>query len=146
MKKSVYMKRALAVVAIVAVLCVSGVAFAGRDGPRAKEWGHCDRGEGFRRGGPAWHDGERGGRGWRHRGWMDRDDWSRRDVPDEIRSKMSELEKFRIDMRDALTRNPIDRARATEAFEKIQTLRRELAGWFFNRRLDNLEERQKQQK
>jgi hypothetical protein len=112
-----------------------------------KKWGERnDRRPGMRREGP-WH-----GRGDRPRhgreGWMEWDgmrQWRRglrKDAPEEIRSKIVELEKLRIDMREALSRDPIDREKALDVFEKMTALRREIAGWTFNRRLDALEKRQ----
>jgi hypothetical protein len=138
--------KALAILTVVAVLGVTGAALAERrwGGLRERDR-HCGRGEGYNEGyrdgrRPLWDD-----EGWKEhrRGWMDRDDGFRKDAPEEIRSKMSELAKLRIDMRDALSRRPIDRGRASEVFEKMMTLRREIGSWAFNRRLDALEERQK---
>ncbi len=101
------------------------------------------------------------GRWGRHDGWMRRGGewgdtgmmrpemgrrmermWS--NVPDDIRGKMVELAKLRIDMRDALTRDPVDRAKATEVYGKMAALRQEIGTWRFNQRLDRIERRQKE--
>lgn len=71
-------------------------------------------------------------------------EWMTQNAPDEIRAKMTELAKLRIDMRDALTRNPVDRARATEIHGKMTTLMQDVGTWRFNRRLDIIEQRRKE--
>lgn len=166
------MKKALAILTIVAVLGSVGVAGAERRdgrrndgrpgycgwGDRWREWregnGSPDewRRPGMRREGAWDHWGDRRDReDWRHHDRVGRDGGMRRwwrelrkDASGEIRSKVVELEKLRIDMRDALTRDPIDREKALEVFEKMAALRREIAGWAFNRKLDALERRQKE--
>ena len=52
------------------------------------------------------------------------DKWA--DLPDEIRTKMTDLAKLKIDMKDTLSRNPVDRAKATEIHGKMATLRQEI--------------------
>ena len=65
-------------------------------------------------------------------------------APEEIRTKMVDLAKLKIDMRDAISRNPVDRTKATELFGKMAVLRQDIAAWRFSRKLDQIEARQKQ--
>ena len=182
------MKKLLAIVTVVVVLGVAGVAVAEhREWERRGEVRFCpcamgprlergarddgwrseprmDRRDGRdwdRNGpcrGPRMMEGRWGrhggmmhrGEGWRSEGMMMRPEMGRRmeqmwkNVPDDIRAKMVDLAKLRIDMRDALTRDPVDRAKATEVHAKMATLMQDIGTWRFNQRLDRIEQRQKQ--
>ena len=65
------------------------------------------------------------------------------DMPDDIRAKVVEAAKLRIDLEDVLSRNPLDRARAVELHGKIAKLDQEAAAWRFNKKLDRIEEARK---
>ena len=84
---------------------------------------------------------EFGGRGWMGRmgemgdGWG----WNAADMPEDIRAKANELEKLRIDLRDALSRTPIDRAAATRLHNRAMQLEQEIGMWAFGERMDRIE-------
>lgn len=71
--------------------------------------------------------------------------WNAADMPEDIRSKANELAKLHIDLRDTLSRTPIDRAKATELYGKITQLRQEIGTWAFGQRMNRIEEFRKQQ-
>ena len=160
------MKKTIAAVTVIVVLGLAGVAVAERhrddgrwrrDGDGACRMGQRgdmdmgrhdgDRSSGYRQG--------REDRDYMRHGGMDRMGGQAgcdmmgmggmsKNVPDDVRAKMVELAKLKIDMRDALTRNPVDRAKATEVHGKMAALRQEIGAWRFNQRLDDIERRQKE--
>ena len=67
------------------------------------------------------------------------------DMPEEIRAKANELAKLRVDLRDVLSRTPIDRGKATELHGKMMQLRQEVETWAFGQKMSRIEEFRKQQ-
>ena len=61
------------------------------------------------------------------------------DMPKEIREKAVELAKLRVDLEEAMTSNPINKAKALETFKKIQLIENEIDTWKFEKRLDFME-------
>ena len=145
------MKKIALVLLVIVFVSIAGTAMA--RGGRHGAWKMPGEQRGMREGYYGWqHDGERHGNrgGWgegkfgyeRRGGWHGmRGRWS--DVPEEIRAKMTELDKLRIDMRAALYPGSVDRTKATEIFNKMTVLQQELRTWRFERRLDELEKWQK---
>ena len=66
-------------------------------------------------------------------------------MPEDIRAKANELAKLRIDLRDALSRSPIDRAAATKLHDRAMQLEQEIKTWFFGERMNRIEELRRQQ-
>lgn len=66
-------------------------------------------------------------------------------MPEDIRTRANELAKLRIDMRDALSRSPIDRAAATRLHDRAMQLEQEIETWFFGERMNRIEELRRQQ-
>ena len=60
-------------------------------------------------------------------------------MPEDIRAKANELEKLRIDLRDALSRTPIDRGAATRLHNRAMQLEQEIGMWAFGERMDRIE-------
>ena len=60
-------------------------------------------------------------------------------APEEIRTKITEAAKLRIDLRDVMIRKPLDRAKALEIHGQLQKLNEELKTWAFTQRLDLIE-------
>ena len=137
------MKKLLAVIAVIVVVCVAGAAFAqtrGHDENRrmphqiqqdfSGEHGQRDqrRPEGF--------DGEgcRFGRGHRP-GRLN----ITPDMPEEIRAKAVEAAKLKIDLEAVMSAKPIDKAKAVEIFGKIQKAENEVETWKFSNMLDRME-------
>ncbi len=65
------------------------------------------------------------------------------DMPKEIREKAVELAKLRIDLEEALTSRPLNKEKALEAFTLIQKAEQEIEAWRFTRKLARIEEMQK---
>ena len=65
-------------------------------------------------------------------------------MPKEIKAKAVELAKLRIDLEAALSENPVNKTAALEAFEKIQKLEKEIELWKFEQKLNRMEEFKKQ--
>ena len=104
------MKRVLAVLLAVCVVCTAGAAFAQPRMPRHHE-------------GP--HEG-------RHARFSP-------NMPQEIRAKVVELEKLKIDLDEALTSRPINKAKALEVHAKMLKVRKDISAWRFERKLERLE-------
>ena len=66
------------------------------------------------------------------------------DMPKEIREKAADLAKLRIDLEEALSSRPINKAKALEVHAKMQKLQNEIDTWRFSQRLERIEEFQKQ--
>lgn len=66
------------------------------------------------------------------------------DMPQEIRAKVAELAKLRIDLEEAMTARPLNREKALEVHAKMQKLEQEIGAWRFAQRLDRMEAMQKQ--
>lgn len=66
-------------------------------------------------------------------------------MPEDIRAKANELAKLRIDLRDALSRSPIDRAAAIRLHDRAMQLEQEIETWFFGERMNRIEEFRRQQ-
>lgn len=84
--------------------------------------------------------GKKHGHGWGHMydGWGDRWEWGlyNTTIPQNIRDKMTESEKLSIDIRNIMTTETIDRAKALETFRKQRALKDEISEWFFTQRID----------
>ena len=63
-----------------------------------------------------------------------------KEMPENIKSKIVELEKLRIDLRAILSSEKVDKAKALETFEAIQKLENEIKTWKFVTRLEKFEE------
>ena len=159
----VIMKKVLAVVAVIAVVCVAGTALAQ---PRAREEGRrvptqmmpgqpqpmnpqfggegcrCGRdidrrqGNGRMNFSPNGMPGDFGGRG--HKGKFGEMMFAP-DMPDEIKAKVVEAAKLRIDLKAALSQKPVDKAKALEVFTKIQKAEQDIETWKFSKYLENME-------
>lgn len=57
------------------------------------------------------------------------------EMPAELRAKMTEMEKARLQLRLAMMNDPVDQAKAREIFAKMQSLRSEMAAWRFEQML-----------
>ncbi|MBQ9419294.1 MAG: hypothetical protein IJU31_02835 [Synergistaceae bacterium] len=66
------------------------------------------------------------------------------DMPPEIREKAADLAKLRIDLEEALSANPMNKAKALEVFAKMQKLENEVESWRFEKKLERIEEFRKQ--
>ena len=66
------------------------------------------------------------------------------DMPKEIRAKAVEIAKLRIDLEEAMSDNPVNKAKALEVHAKIQKLETEVEAWRFEKMLDRIEEVRKQ--
>ena len=66
------------------------------------------------------------------------------DMPKEIREKAADLAKLRVDLEEALSSRPVNKAKALEVHAKMQKLQNEIDTWRFSQRLDRSEEFQKQ--
>lgn len=75
------------------------------------------------------------GQGFRGRGMAGRE------VPAEIRAKMTEMMRTRYEMKLALLDEKPDRGKITALFEKGLALRNELAKWRFEQRMNSLSEK-----
>ncbi len=139
------MKKVLAVIAVAAVVCVAGSAFAQgqqkpRIDPKQPQFAQrpdfapcfCSRGDNkdIRRDdrpGDSRRDDQRG-----------RPDFAP-DMPKEVRAKAVELAKLRIDLEEALTSRPVNKAKALEVHARILDLEKEIEAWKFAQRLDFME-------
>ena len=67
--------------------------------------------------------------------------WGRNaaDMPEDIRAKVNELEKLRFDLRDALSRTPIDRDAAAKLHNRAMQLEQEIGTWAFGERMNRIE-------
>ena len=66
------------------------------------------------------------------------------DMPKEIREKAAELAKLRVDLEEAMTSRPINKAKALETFAKMQKLENEIESWKFEKKLERIEDFRKQ--
>ncbi|NLL37888.1 MAG: hypothetical protein GX256_10275 [Fretibacterium sp.] len=124
------MKKALAVLLAVVLLGVAGAGIAeargrgGQRGGQSRNWNDRPM---------SWHQGA-GSKGMRGQGGLM---WQ--NVPDDIRSKITERAKLRLELRDTMGRRPVDRAKALELRNQMRKLSQELSDWRFNQRLDFIE-------
>ena len=66
------------------------------------------------------------------------------DMPKEIREKAVELAKLRVDLEEAMSSDPVNKAKALDTYAKMQKLEQEIKMWRFTQRLERLEEFRKQ--
>ena len=66
------------------------------------------------------------------------------DMPKEIREKATELAKLRVDLEEAMTSCPLNKEKALEVHAKMQKAEQEIDAWRFAKRLERIEEIQKQ--
>ena len=133
------MKKVLAVVAVLCVVFVAGTALAqprrhdeGRrmPPPPQGEFMHQFNGpEGMPPAFPAPCAPKRGHRGLNFSP----------DMPEEIRAKVVEAAKLRIDLEAAFAEKPINKAKALEIFAKLQKAKNEIATWRFTQKLERIE-------
>ncbi|MBQ6772798.1 MAG: hypothetical protein IJP48_01925 [Synergistaceae bacterium] len=137
------MKKVLALLLAVCVVCAAGAAFA-KPGMQRRPDFACN--ENFR---PEFAPGDMPGPGGfegRHHGHRPPRPEGRHmrfapDMPQEIRAKAVELEKLKIDLEEALTSKPVNKAKALEVHKKMQTLKNDLDDWRFERKLEFIEKR-----
>ena len=151
------MKKILAVVAVLCVVCVAGSAFAQQEGqpkkrldqrmmPRfaqsmpAQQPGQfrpcrCGEARGAEFDGRGPRGAEFDGRGPReHRGLQ-----FAPDMPEEIKAKVVEAAKLHIDLDAALSAKPIDKAKALEVFGQLQKTEQEIEAWKFAKKIEMIE-------
>lgn len=138
------MKKILAVISVVCVVCIAGTALAQNNGAKRERRNPLQM---MNR--PAMSRDMRGdfrpgfdGRGM-HCGFEGRRQNFSPDMPKEIREKAAQLAKLRVDLEEALTSNPLNKEKALEAFNAIQNLKQEIEAWKFTRKLQRIEEMQK---
>ena len=68
------------------------------------------------------------------------------DMPKEIREKAVELAKLRIDLEEAMSSDPINKAKALDTHAKMQKLEQEIEAWRFAQKLERIEEFKKHAK
>mgnify|MGYP003571522125 CR=1 FL=1 len=68
------------------------------------------------------------------------------DMPKEIREKAAELAKLRVDLEEAMSSDPVNKAKALDTYSKMQKVEQEIKMWRFTQRLERLEEFKKQMK
>ena len=61
------------------------------------------------------------------------------DMPTEIREKAAELAKLRVDLEEAMTSKPVNKAKALDTYKKMQLLENEIDVWRFEKRLERME-------
>ena len=61
------------------------------------------------------------------------------DMPKEIREKAAELAKLHIDLEEAISARPLNKAKAIEVHAKMQKLEQEIDSWEFERKLARIE-------
>ena len=66
------------------------------------------------------------------------------DMPKEIREKATELAKLRVDLEEAMTSRPLNKEKALDVHAKMQKVEQEIDAWRFAKRLERIEEIQKQ--
>ena len=146
------MKKVVIAVLVVGLLSVAGTAMAknnrGQKGylpPNGACWQQTNP-AGDPMGGKGCHmfqgQGRQKGPGYARGGMRG---WNVADMPEDIRAKANELAKLQIDLRDVLSRTPIDRAKATELHGKTMQLRQEVGAWAFGQKMNRIEEFRKQQ-
>ena len=135
------MKKVLAVVLVVSVLCAASSAFAQqgqqdrkgdrpmlqqRNGRGNFEACHCGREQQEQHGNfePGMHG---------------RRMMFAPDMPKEIREKAVELAKLRIDLDEALSSRPMNKEKALEVHAKMQKLEQEIESWKFSQMLERRE-------
>lgn len=62
------------------------------------------------------------------------------DMPKEIREKAADLAKLRIDLEEALSSRPVNKAKALDVHSKMQKIQNEIDTWRFQKRLERIEE------
>lgn len=107
--------------------------FSGRNGMHRPEHGR----------GHEEHDWN--GRGHRGHGRDSRMGWNAADMPEELRAKAVEMEKLHVDLRDVLSRTPVDRNKAVELHGKIVQIHQEIGAWRFAQKLEAIDSFHRQQ-
>lgn len=70
----------------------------------------------------------------------------RKNMPQNIKDKITESRKIMIDMRSEMGKTPINRAKIMQLRDKNVKLRQEISDWFFSQKLDRIEKSQPQKK
>lgn len=156
------LKKVLAMITVVAVLSLAGSALAygggmyhGQHGNRGNGHHHHNQ-QGFNcdlcgQAGQSWQSGQKyapgsqnGGNGpvanmpcRMMPGGRSNGRWAA-DVPQEMRDKMVEAEKLKIDLRAEMSKLQVDKAKAMEIWKKHRALKNEIAEWSFAQRLEQM--------
>lgn len=142
------MKKVLAVISVVCVMCVAGSAMANqsrnaRHRPMPPQAPGMEQRHDFRA-----PEGRFDGRPERPRPPFEahcgKGHRFTPDMPPEIREKAAELAKLRVDLEEAMTAEPLNKAKALEVHAKILTVKNELEAWRFAQRLERIEAMRKQ--
>lgn len=137
------MKKVLAVISVVCVMCVAGSAMANqsrndRRHPMPPQAQAMEQRQDFR-----CPEGRFDGRPERPRPPVKAGRFTP-DMPPEIREKVAELAKLRVDLEEAMTAEPLNKEKALDTHAKMQKLRNEIARWRFEKKLERIETRRKQ--
>ncbi len=144
------MKKVLAIVLVVCVVCGAAAAFAQPrkvqnvetrehrnqqlDRPNGQPGEFCQPDGKFEGRGP------RNARGFEGRCRGPRGMNFTPDMPKEIREKAAELAKLRVDLEEAMSSEPINKAKALDTYAKMQKLEQEIDAWRFAKKLERIEE------
>ena len=139
------MKKVLAVISVVCVMCAASSAIASpskndRHRPMQPQVPGIEQRQDFR--GPEGRfDGRPGSQFEAHRAKGPR---FTPDMPQEIREKVAELEKLRVDLEEAMTSKPLNKAKALEVHAMILAVKNEVEAWRFAKKLERIETMRKQ--
>ena len=139
------MKKVLAVISVVCVMCAASSAIASpskndRHRPMQPQVPGIEQRQDFR--GPEGRfDGRPGSQFEARRAKGPR---FTPDMPQEIREKVAELAKLRVDLEEAMTSKPLNKAKALEVHAKILTVKNEIEAWRFAKKLERIEAMRKQ--
>ena len=62
------------------------------------------------------------------------------DMPKEIREKAAELAKLRVDLEEAMSSEPVNKAKALDTYAKMQKIEQEIKIWRCSHKLEHIEE------
>lgn len=139
------MKKVLAVISVVCVMCVAGTAMASqskndRHRPMPPQAPGIEQRQDFRG-----HEGRFDGRSRPPFEFCHgKGPRFTPDMPQEIRDKVAELAKLRVDLEEAMTSKPLNKAKALEVHAKILTVKNDVEAWRFAQKLERIEAMRKQ--
>ena len=67
------------------------------------------------------------------------------DMPEDVKAKVVEAKKLKIDLEAALSSRPVDKAKALEIFGQLKKAEQEVELWMFGKKIDRIEAFRKQQ-
>ena len=140
------MKKVLAVVLTVCVVLAAGSALAQQRHPEARNFEgreHINQQQQNRPDAPNFN-GREMRRDFRPCRFEGKRSMFTPDMPKEIREKVAEYEKLKIDMKEILFDKNIDKGKALEIHKKMQKLENEIGDWKFEKRLERIEDFKKQ--